>query len=263
MKILTILAFCLLFVPFEKAAASYGTNITYNVGGGSYFGRTPIDQPVEIENNPVPGVRSINPRSADRYTGGKTITITGSNFVPGSVARLNGSNRPTTFIDYSHLLIQLSASDMNRADGFYITVFNGLPGGGYSNAAFFTIKNVSPASTNTSNSNNNFNNNSSGYDYSANSNFNNANNTANWNTNTYDAYSNTTNTTTEINRTNDTTGNSYSNLASNAIFGSNTFLPSGLVQWVLLAIIILIIVILARKIFGGEKSYHETPLKHA
>jgi len=56
---------------------------------------------------------------------------------------------------------------------------------------------------------------------------------------------------------------SYSNLASGAIFGSNSFLPSGLIQWIILAIIILLIVILARKLFGGEKNYHEAPMKHA
>jgi len=61
---------------------------------------------------------------------------------------------------------------------------------------------------------------------------------------------------------NDTDKN-YSDLAANAIFGSNSFLPSGLIQWIILAIIILLIVILARKLFGGEKNYHEAPMKHA
>jgi hypothetical protein len=54
-----------------------------------------------------------------------------------------------------------------------------------------------------------------------------------------------------------------SNLAANAIFGSNSFLPSGIIQWILFAILILVIVIIARKIFGADKKYHETPLKHA
>jgi hypothetical protein len=55
---------------------------------------------------------------------------------------------------------------------------------------------------------------------------------------------------------------SATGLAANAIFGSNTFLPSGLIQWVLFAILILLIVILVRKIFGHEAKYHATPLKH-
>ncbi len=60
-----------------------------------------------------------------------------------------------------------------------------------------------------------------------------------------------------------TTPDTYSSLGASAIVGSSGFLPSGIIQWILLAIFILLIVILVRKIFGGEKRYQETPLKHA
>ncbi|OGI73693.1 hypothetical protein A3D42_00550 [Candidatus Nomurabacteria bacterium RIFCSPHIGHO2_02_FULL_41_18] len=53
----------------------------------------------------------------------------------------------------------------------------------------------------------------------------------------------------------------YGNLAAGAIFGQSGFLPSGLVQWILLAILILLIIVLARKVFGGAKNYYSTPLK--
>ena len=56
-----------------------------------------------------------------------------------------------------------------------------------------------------------------------------------------------------------TSGNS---LAANAVYGSNSFLPSGLIQWVLFAIFILLLVILVRMIFGGKNNYQSTPLKH-
>jgi hypothetical protein len=56
--------------------------------------------------------------------------------------------------------------------------------------------------------------------------------------------------------------NSNDDLASNAVFGSNSFLPSGLIQWIFFAIIILLIVVLARKVFGAKEEYHSTPLKH-
>jgi len=64
--------------------------------------------------------------------------------------------------------------------------------------------------------------------------------------------------------TNPTTdnGNSANGLASNAIFGSSGFLPSGLIQWILFGILILIIVILARRIFGAKTAYEETPMKY-
>jgi len=54
-----------------------------------------------------------------------------------------------------------------------------------------------------------------------------------------------------------------SNLAANAVFGStNSFMPSGLIEWVLFAILVLIIVILVRKIYGGSEKYHAMPMKH-
>ena len=56
--------------------------------------------------------------------------------------------------------------------------------------------------------------------------------------------------------------NSVSGLASNEIFGSSSFLPSGLIQWILFAIFILLIIILVRRIFGAREAYEETPMKY-
>jgi len=55
----------------------------------------------------------------------------------------------------------------------------------------------------------------------------------------------------------------YKNLAANTIFGEIGFLPSGLFQWILFAILILLIVVLTRRVFSGSKRYHEIPLKKA
>jgi len=226
--ILVILAFSLVFMPlsFNEVSAAYGTNITYRTTDGNYSN--------EI-NNPIPSIDSINPKSSNVGIGTKTITITGSGFVPSSIARVNASNRPTTFIDDSHLLVQINGNDTyayRTNGGFFITVFNGAPGGGYSDAAFFTVNNTATPPITSINNNNNF----------------------------PDTFIDTVQT--ENGTVNDT-GRNYSNLAANAIFGSNGFMPSGLIQWILLAIIILVIVILVRKISGAEEKYHSTPLKHA
>jgi hypothetical protein len=58
---------------------------------------------------------------------------------------------------------------------------------------------------------------------------------------------------------NPNTGNA---LAANAVYGSNGFLPSGIIQWILLAMAILIIIILGRTVFGAKNNYHSIPLKH-
>src|SRR3989344_4737083 len=94
------------------------------------------------QDNPEPIIKSINPSASNVGVGTKTVNIIGEGFIPSSVARVNGSNRPTTFIDSSHLLVQITGNDTylyQTNGGFYITVFNGPPGGGYSNAVFFKI----------------------------------------------------------------------------------------------------------------------------
>jgi len=55
----------------------------------------------------------------------------------------------------------------------------------------------------------------------------------------------------------------YSKLTANAVFGYNSIFPSGLIQWVCFAILVLLIIIIVRKISGAEKKYLSTPLKHA
>jgi hypothetical protein len=204
---------------------SYAEGQTCNRNGCAYdfyvsYTKPSFPTPTYIAvSNPEPFISSIAPSSSNVGFGAKTITIIGEGFVPRSVARINGTNRPTTFIDSSHLLMQVTGDDtyfFQSNGGFYITVWSGGPGGGYSNAAFFTITSGATAEDT-----------------------NNMNDT----------------------RTNFTDMNSQNNnLASNAIFGSNSVFSS-LIQWIFYGVLILIIVILVRKIFGGENKYLATPLK--
>jgi hypothetical protein len=255
LKILALFAFALIFVPLNEAAAANGWTTSGNgiwTTSNNYYNEGPADQP----NNPSPTIGSIYPKSSNVGVGTKTITITGSGFFPGSIVRINGNGRAVTFIDASHLLIQITGNDtyLYRANGgFFITVFNGEPGGGYSNAIFFTVNNPAPVPV--------VNNNGGNYTNYTNTNTNT--NTSTNNTVTPDNFTDTNANQTNTGTTNSATDN-YSNLASNAIFGSdNSFLPSGIVQWVLFAIIILLIVIVVRKVFGAKQNYEESPMKHA
>ena len=54
----------------------------------------------------------------------------------------------------------------------------------------------------------------------------------------------------------------YGDLTANAVLGSNSFMPSGLVQWIFLAILVFAIIFLWRYALGREK-YMSEPLKHA
>jgi hypothetical protein len=80
------------------------------------------------------------------------------------------------------------------------------------------------------------------------------------------AYSNNQNTSenTDINTTEPkVTTNDYKSVTANAFYGKISFMPSGLVQWILLAIFILLIIIIVRRVLAKDEIYYSEPLKHA
>lgn len=220
LQILIISALAFAALP----ATSYAKVNAY-VNGYQEPSRVEREDERVVEQAPV--ITAITPGEAQINSGAKTITIEGSGFVPGSVAKVNGANRYTTFIDNSHLLAQATSYDVSQTSGgFYVSVIN--PNGDYSNAAFFKLEGIAAAPV--SNTNNNAN---DYYNYPG----------------SLEAIP--------------PTPNEDTSLASSVILGGNTFLPSSIVQWVLLAIIIMFIIILVRRIFGAREQYDNTPLKHA
>jgi copper(I)-binding protein len=97
--------------------------------------------------NPSPTITAISPSTTVAGSGNFTLTITGTNFVNGSVVRWNGSDRTTGFVSSTRLEAAIPASDVATAGTANVTVFNPTPGGGTSNAATFTITNPSPTIT--------------------------------------------------------------------------------------------------------------------
>ncbi len=91
-------------------------------------------------NSPVPQITGLNPNS--RGAGGTgifNVTVNGSGFVANSRGRWNGSNRTTTFLSSTLLLVRILASDLATPGTATITVVNPAPGGGVSNGMTFTI----------------------------------------------------------------------------------------------------------------------------
>ncbi len=117
--------------------ATAGT-VSVTVVNGSPGGGTSNAMTFTI-NNPVPVIGSISPSSAT--AGGPTFTLTvqGSKFVSGSVVNWNGSARTTTFVSKTKLTASIPAADIATAGTASVTVVNGPPGGGTSNAKTFTI----------------------------------------------------------------------------------------------------------------------------
>jgi hypothetical protein len=67
------------------------------------------------------------------------LTVTGTDFVNGSVVRWNGADRSTTFISPTQLRATINAADIAAVGTAQVTVFSPAPGGGTSAARSFTI----------------------------------------------------------------------------------------------------------------------------
>lgn len=89
--------------------------------------------------NPEPFIRFVQPNSATVNSAGFWAQIRGFNFVPSSVARLNGTNRPTFFSNSEVIWIWFYPSDLAGTGYRNISVFNPAPGGGSSSAATFNV----------------------------------------------------------------------------------------------------------------------------
>jgi 6-phosphogluconolactonase (cycloisomerase 2 family) len=97
--------------------------------------------------SPVPTINSFYPNcvpAGEQFVNSvnNQLTVSGDNFVPSSVVRWNGTDRPTTLDSNSLgkiLTAQISASDIAAAGTAGVTVFNPPPGGGSSNSVTFTI----------------------------------------------------------------------------------------------------------------------------
>ena len=84
-----------------------------------------------------PSISQLSPSSATAGGPAFTLTVTGSNFVPGTVVRWNGSSRPTTYVSSTQLQTVISANDIARPGSVLVSV--ATPEGATSNALAFTI----------------------------------------------------------------------------------------------------------------------------
>lgn len=95
--------------------------------------------PPSASPNPVPKVSTLTPNSAKSPGSNTWVTVTGSNFVPGSVALWNGSPRTTVFVDSAHVRVAIAAADLVTPGTDKIRVSNPIPGGGNSTTLLFTV----------------------------------------------------------------------------------------------------------------------------
>ena len=93
-----------------------------------------------LPSGATPTITSLSPTSTTVGGASFILTVIGSNFVPNSVVRWNGSNRPTAFVNSSQVTAQIPASDIAATVTVSVTVVNSAPGGGSSNGVNFAIQ---------------------------------------------------------------------------------------------------------------------------
>ena len=125
------------FIAYNNDSCSSGASATRTMAGAV----------IVTVTNPVPTITSISPASKNVSDGAFTLTVNGTNFMPGSVVNFAGSSRTTTYVSATQLTAAIPASDMTAAGTFNITVFNPAPGGGTSNAQTFTVTTAFPTAT--------------------------------------------------------------------------------------------------------------------
>lgn len=91
-------------------------------------------------NNPIPSITSLDPNNRIAAGVSFVITVNGTNFVPGSTVRWNGTDRVTTFINGTQLTAEITAGDSATPGNALVRVLNPAPGGGLSNESLFTIR---------------------------------------------------------------------------------------------------------------------------
>jgi len=97
--------------------------------------------------NPVPTLTTLNPTSVAGGAAGFTLSLSGTGFVAGSVARWNGAARATTVTSATQATASISSADVASAGTAQVTMFSPTPGGGTSNALPFTILQPNPLPT--------------------------------------------------------------------------------------------------------------------
>ena len=102
-----------------------------------------VSAPVTVFiNNPTPTLTALSPSSTVRGSPAFSLTLTGTNFVSGSVAYWGGSPRPTTFVSSTQLNAAIAASDIAASGTIQVTVHTSDPNistGHDSGALPFTI----------------------------------------------------------------------------------------------------------------------------
>jgi len=128
-------------VPGGNVASAGAANITVtNPAPGGGTSSPALVFTIDVQPNPIPSASSISPDNALAGAAQFVLSVSGSNFVAGSVVRWNSTDLATTFVSANALTAIVPASLVSNAGSANIHVFNPAPGGGISvTPRLFTI----------------------------------------------------------------------------------------------------------------------------
>jgi len=129
-----------------RAQGTISLNDSYVAGPHQLTVFTPVpgggtsDPPLTVQiDNPLPAPFFLQPDAVAAGGPNFTLEVFGVDFVPSSVVRWNGADRPTTFVNGFELQAAIPASDIAAPGSAQVTVFNPVPGGGLSSPLSFDV----------------------------------------------------------------------------------------------------------------------------
>lgn len=119
-------------VPAANIAspATASVTVTNPAPGGGTSSALPFT--ISAAPNPVPTVSALSPNTTGAGSAQFSMTVSGTNFVAGSVVRWDGADLATTYNSATSLAATVPAAKVADAGAANVTVFNPAPGGGTS-----------------------------------------------------------------------------------------------------------------------------------
>ncbi|WP_170835017.1 beta strand repeat-containing protein [Terriglobus roseus] len=130
-----------------SAQLKTGAVLSVSVANGSTVAKLDPAVAALSVDNPVPSLTLVAPTAVLMGSTAASITVTGTNFVPGVALSVNGSPRTTTFVSDTQLTAALTADDFATARSLPLNVINPKPGGGTSGTSALTVTNPLPSLT--------------------------------------------------------------------------------------------------------------------
>lgn len=129
-------------VPAAQLAT--GTLLNVAVADGSTVVKADAKVVLSVDN-PVPTLASVAPGSVLLGSTAASITVNGTNFVPGVALSVNGTPVTTTYVSATQLMAALTAGSFSKAAPLLLNVINPQPGGGASGTSSLPVNSPAPA----------------------------------------------------------------------------------------------------------------------